>query len=87
MDKITCNFTKAVDLRPILSLPQPTLDTLVEECQIVCLLTYGTGNPDLAGVGVGYSLSFLNIFMILYISSQKKKTPPSANISIDPFVT
>lgn len=52
MEKIKCNFTKAGDLRPILSLPQPTLDALVEECQIVCLLTYGTGNPDLAGVGV-----------------------------------
>lgn len=59
MDKIECNFTKEEDLLPYLSLPQPTLDALVEECQIVCLLTYGTGNPDLAGVGVGTPFSIL----------------------------
>lgn len=59
MDKIECNFTKEGDLLPLLSLPQPTLDALVAECQIVCLLTYGTGNPDLAGVGVSTPLKIL----------------------------
>lgn len=59
MEKLECNFTKEADLLPYLFLPQLTLDALVEECQIVCLLTYGTGNPDLAGVGVGTPLKIL----------------------------
>lgn len=70
MDKIQCNFTKERDLLPYLSLPQPTLDALVEECQIVCLLKYGTGNPDLAGVGVGTPLQH---FMIQNRHMYKKK--------------
>lgn len=78
MDKIKCNFTKAGDLQPILSLPQSTLDALVEECQIVCLLTYGTGNLDLAGVGVGTLL--FNIFMIQ--TYPKKKFYSSADLDL-----
>lgn len=59
MDKIECNFTKEGDLLPYLFLPQATLDALVADCHIVCLLTYGTGNPDLAGVGVSTPLNIL----------------------------
>lgn len=59
MENITCDFTTQGDLLPYLSLPLPTLNALVAKCQIVCLLTYGTGNPDLAGVGVGSSCTVL----------------------------
>lgn len=59
MQNVTCNFTTQGDLLPYFSLPQPALDALVAKCQIVCLLTYGTGNPDLAGIGVGSPYSLL----------------------------
>jgi hypothetical protein len=52
MDLPPCNFTTRDDLIPYLSLSQPMLNKLVEECNIVCVLIYGPGNPDLAGVGI-----------------------------------
>jgi hypothetical protein len=43
---------KLEDILPYLSSPQPILDALAAECHNVCLLTYGNGNPDLAGIGM-----------------------------------
>ena len=52
MNPISCNFTTPNELQPYLSLPQDKLHEFVGQCLDVCLLIYGSGNPDLAGVGV-----------------------------------
>ena len=47
-----CNFTSRLDLLPIERDPNANLESLVAGCSDVCLLVYGMGNPDLAGIGV-----------------------------------
>ena len=51
--KMSCNFTSRLDLLPFERDPNANLESLVAGCYDVCLLVYGTGNPDLAGIGVG----------------------------------
>jgi len=48
-----CRFTSHADLYGIQTLPHDSLTALVSDCyDDICRLVYGTGNPDLAGIGV-----------------------------------
>jgi hypothetical protein len=49
---MTCNFTSRLDLLPFEHDPNADLPSLITNCSDVCLLVYGSGNPDLAGIGV-----------------------------------
>lgn len=49
---MSCNFTSRLDLLPIERDPNADLKSFITGCDEVCLLVYGTGNPDLAGIGV-----------------------------------
>lgn len=52
MAAASCNASSSEELVPFASLPQPELEKLIAGCPDVCLLVFGNGNPDLAGIGV-----------------------------------
>jgi len=62
-----CNFTSHADLSGVQSLPQDNLTALVSECyDNICKIVYGTGNPDLAGIGVIVSYAVQLILGIVF---------------------
>ena len=52
LTQMSCNFTSRSELLPFEQDPKANLTSLITNCDDVCLLTLGSGNPDLAGVGV-----------------------------------
>ena len=52
MAAIPCNLTTLDELHPYLSWPTDLLEEFVAKCPRACLLIYGSGDADLAGVGV-----------------------------------
>jgi hypothetical protein len=49
---MSCNFSSRLELLPFERDSKANLTSLVMDCSDVCLLIYGSGNPDLAGIGV-----------------------------------
>jgi hypothetical protein len=48
----TCDFDKIDDFFSYANKNGLNITVEVQHCQNLCLLTYGTGNPDLSGIGV-----------------------------------
>ncbi|KAL4747400.1 hypothetical protein BDW72DRAFT_206490 [Aspergillus terricola var. indicus] len=40
----------------------------VQNCQNLCLLTYGTGNPDLSGIGTALTILLGPVYRLLYLA-------------------
>ena len=63
---MSCNFTSRNDLLPFEQDPNTDLESLIAGCKTVCNLVYGSGNPDLAGIGVIISYALQLASAILY---------------------
>jgi hypothetical protein len=50
---ISCNFKDRAELVDRTFKEHLNASVLVNDCEEVCILAYGTGNPDISGVGVG----------------------------------
>lgn len=48
----TCDFNKIDDFFDYANRNGLNITVEVQNCQNLCLLTYGVGNPDLSGIGV-----------------------------------
>jgi hypothetical protein len=59
----TCDFDKIDDFFKYANRNGLNITVEVQHCQNLCLLTYGTGNPDLSGIGVSppYSRLFRKV--------------------------
>ncbi|KAL2847778.1 hypothetical protein BJY01DRAFT_246679 [Aspergillus pseudoustus] len=53
----TCDFDKIDDFFKYANRNGLNITVEVQNCQNLCLLTYGTGNPDLSGIGMMYAYS------------------------------
>lgn len=57
----SCNFTNIQSFFDFATTNGLNITQEVDRCQNLCLLTYGTGNPDLSGIGVRISDDLLAI--------------------------
>lgn len=57
-DARNCDFNKIEDFFNYANKNGLNITAEVQNCQNLCLLTYGVGNPDLSGIGVSYSTAF-----------------------------
>lgn len=49
---MSCDITSREELIPYNNNIDANVTDLVNDCPHVCVLVYGSGNPDLAGIGV-----------------------------------
>jgi hypothetical protein len=60
----TCDFNTMNDFFDYTKKNGLNITLEVQNCQNLCLLTYGVGNPDLSGIGVSSQKQFFCIFSI-----------------------
>jgi hypothetical protein len=58
-DDRNCGFDTIEDFFNYANKNSLNITAEVQNCQNLCLLTYGVGNPDLSGIGVSYSTAFI----------------------------
>ncbi|KAJ0421423.1 hypothetical protein BJY00DRAFT_282246 [Aspergillus carlsbadensis] len=61
----TCDFDKIDDFFKYANDNGLNITVEVQHCQNLCLLTYGTGNPDLSGIGMMSAYTLQTTFTIL----------------------
>ncbi|KAL2855700.1 hypothetical protein BJX68DRAFT_231063 [Aspergillus pseudodeflectus] len=61
----TCDFDKIDDFFSYANKNGLNITVEVQHCQNLCLLTYGTGNPDLSGIGMMVAYTLQTTFTIL----------------------
>ena len=63
MDVANCTFRTLSDLDAVEKLPPAELIALIRQCENVCEILAGVGNPDLFGIGVSSnSFQLFHIF-------------------------
>ncbi|KAL3455906.1 hypothetical protein BJX64DRAFT_53578 [Aspergillus heterothallicus] len=61
----TCDFDAIDDFFKYANKNGLNITVEVQQCQNLCLLTYGTGNPDLSGIGMMYAYTIQTALTIL----------------------
>ncbi|TFK64489.1 hypothetical protein BDN72DRAFT_901501 [Pluteus cervinus] len=61
-----CDFSSLNDVLNQAAIQNTNLTDLVQKCQNICGLVWGTGNPDLSGIGAEVSYIIQVIFVVIF---------------------
>ncbi|EAW25583.1 uncharacterized protein NFIA_044020 [Aspergillus fischeri NRRL 181] len=64
----TCNFGTINEFFDYANKNGLNITVEVQNCQNLCLLTYGVGNPDLSGIGTGLTILIGPVYRIFYLT-------------------
>ncbi|KAL6694281.1 hypothetical protein J3F84DRAFT_395948 [Trichoderma pleuroticola] len=63
---VDCNFTTIEAFFDYATEHELNITAQIEQCPNLCILTFGTGNPDLSGIGMMYAYSFQVALTIIF---------------------
>ncbi|KAK0761620.1 hypothetical protein N5P37_006573 [Trichoderma harzianum] len=63
---VDCNFTTIEAFFDYATEHELNITAEIEQCPNLCILTFGTGNPDLSGIGMMYAYSFQVALTIIF---------------------